>query len=655
MAHDVFISHAHGDKVTAQKVCARLEQLNIGCWIAPRDIRPGADWATSIVDAIRRCQAMVLILSDNANRSAEIPKEVLQALKHGLSIIAFRIEDVAPAGSLDYNLSTVHWLDATSPPIEPYIDDLAAALHEIVGRVEKDSSATTKGDPVAKAGASIRANAGTEPLVSGKEAPPAEGEHGAASAKRTHPRRATIFPPIAFALTVCGILFGAVTIPSPDSLNGFLKISLGAAFFGLALAMLTISRWRARIVIAVASIAIYFGAYFLAYWSASEWKWPNWSVFLLPGVLGAIAVTIALALANPRFWKALPVASACGLLAGALIWQTDLDLANIFTTMLWQVFVGSALAHYAYRNVADSPIARHADWRPVAAVSLAAVLYGSATTIYAVTRPDGGTPQVNAADSLYYRWIPPGKFRMGCSNGDDQCAPDESPQVAITISTGFWLGQSEVTRRAWNRVLGDSSHTVASSAAEADSVDALPVTNVSWTQAAHYCSAISGRLPSESEWEYAARAGSSESRYERLSESAWYANNSGKKLIDANAIPLDRYAKAMTANGNGVHRVEKRDSNSWYLHDMLGNVLEWVEDDYGTGVYESMSKTGGSEAAHFDNGFSPVKVKVVRGGSWYSPEKQVRASARLAEYPDSGYVNVGFRCVWTPASNYGLP
>ena len=132
MAHDVFISYAKEDKVTADALCARLEQHGIRCWIAPRDILPGRDWRVSIVEAIGSARALVLMLSANANLSSEIPKEILQATQKSLPIITFRIEDVTPAGPLSYELNSIHWLDAVTRPLERHIDSLAATLQRLL-------------------------------------------------------------------------------------------------------------------------------------------------------------------------------------------------------------------------------------------------------------------------------------------------------------------------------------------------------------------------------------------------------------------------------------------------------------------------------------------------------------------------------------------
>src|ERR1700751_726604 len=112
MAHDVFISYSSKDKAAADAVCARIEARGIRCWIAPRDVVPGLPYGEAIIDAINTCRIMGLVFSSNANASGHIPKEVERAVSRGVTIIPLRIEDVAPAKSLDYFISSVHWLDA---------------------------------------------------------------------------------------------------------------------------------------------------------------------------------------------------------------------------------------------------------------------------------------------------------------------------------------------------------------------------------------------------------------------------------------------------------------------------------------------------------------------------------------------------------------
>ena len=132
MAHDVFISYSSKDKPAADAACAVLESKGIRCWIAPRDITPGADWGETIVEAIHSSRAFLLIFSGNANTSQQIKREVERAVNKGLPIVPMRIENVLPAKSLEYFLSTPHWLDAFTPPLQHHLDYLAQILRAVL-------------------------------------------------------------------------------------------------------------------------------------------------------------------------------------------------------------------------------------------------------------------------------------------------------------------------------------------------------------------------------------------------------------------------------------------------------------------------------------------------------------------------------------------
>jgi hypothetical protein len=124
MAHDVFISYASKDKYIADAACAVLEANGIRCWIAPRDILPGADWGESIVDALSAARVFVLVFSSNANSSQQIRREVERAVNRGLAVIPLRIEDVPPT-------------NAFSPPLERHLNYLADIIRHILEGEER--------------------------------------------------------------------------------------------------------------------------------------------------------------------------------------------------------------------------------------------------------------------------------------------------------------------------------------------------------------------------------------------------------------------------------------------------------------------------------------------------------------------------------------
>jgi TIR domain len=139
MAFDVFISYAHQDKAMADATCAKLESEGIRCWLAPRDIAPGAEWAASIVDAIESCRVMVLIFSGHTNRSRQVGREVQQAFDRERPVVPFRIENVTPEKSLRYYMDSVHWLDAVTPPVEQHLQRLASAVQALLKATQSDS------------------------------------------------------------------------------------------------------------------------------------------------------------------------------------------------------------------------------------------------------------------------------------------------------------------------------------------------------------------------------------------------------------------------------------------------------------------------------------------------------------------------------------
>jgi len=132
MPYDVFISYSSHDKATADATCAALESAGVRCWIAPRDIVPGAEWGEAIVAGINHCRVMILIFSANANESPQIRREVQRAVSKGIPIIPLRIQDIRPTHSLEYFIGTVHWLDALTPPLEAHLRRLAETVKTLV-------------------------------------------------------------------------------------------------------------------------------------------------------------------------------------------------------------------------------------------------------------------------------------------------------------------------------------------------------------------------------------------------------------------------------------------------------------------------------------------------------------------------------------------
>jgi hypothetical protein len=130
----IFISYAHEDKQAADTVCAMLEQRGLRCWIAPRDVVPGVPYAESILDAISAARVVVLVFSSHANRSPHVLREIDRAVSKGLAILPLRLEDVALSKSMEYLISTPHWMDVQTPPLEQHIGRLADAIAILLDR-----------------------------------------------------------------------------------------------------------------------------------------------------------------------------------------------------------------------------------------------------------------------------------------------------------------------------------------------------------------------------------------------------------------------------------------------------------------------------------------------------------------------------------------
>jgi hypothetical protein len=140
MAHDVFISHSHEDKLLADAVCAELESAGIRCWIAPRDVLAGRDWAESIVEAVDAARVMVLIYSANSANSEHVKKELTIGVKSGTIIVPLRIQDVPLSGMMEYYLVGTHWLDAMDPPSQHEISALVNTVATLLAGANRSDA-----------------------------------------------------------------------------------------------------------------------------------------------------------------------------------------------------------------------------------------------------------------------------------------------------------------------------------------------------------------------------------------------------------------------------------------------------------------------------------------------------------------------------------
>jgi len=145
--HDVFISYATRDKSTADAICATLEARKIRCWIAPRDILPGMNYAVALMNAITASRILVLVFSSQADRSPHTLREVERAVNRSLTVIPFRIENIEPSPGMGYYIGSSHWLDAFPPPLEPHLARLADTVELLLNRQPGVGSAEVRQAP----------------------------------------------------------------------------------------------------------------------------------------------------------------------------------------------------------------------------------------------------------------------------------------------------------------------------------------------------------------------------------------------------------------------------------------------------------------------------------------------------------------------------
>ncbi|MCX7895982.1 MAG: formylglycine-generating enzyme family protein [Thermoanaerobaculum sp.] len=225
--------------------------------------------------------------------------------------------------------------------------------------------------------------------------------------------------------------------------------------------------------------------------------------------------------------------------------------------------------------------------------------------------------------------LPGGSFQRGCVKGDSLCSADEQPRREITL-TPFWMAKTEVTVAQF-RAFVEASGTLMPDQ-PTWSGEHFPVVNVTWEEAQAFCRWLGGRLPTEAEWEYAARGGAAGMRYpgghEITHDEANFDGVEGR----------DQFTKAAP--------VGSFPPNGFGLLDMLGNVWEWCWDWYRDDYYASsppQDPMGPQEGSQ----------KVVRGGSFTSDPGRLRLSYRSSLKPDERWVFTGFRCV-IPGSGEGF-
>lgn len=257
----------------------------------------------------------------------------------------------------------------------------------------------------------------------------------------------------------------------------------------------------------------------------------------------------------------------------------------------------------------------------------------------------GFWPRFNPGTNLAY--IPAGSFVMGSPVAEPARYPTEGPQTTVIISRGFWMGRHEVTQGEFDELLGrNPSHFIGN--------PRRPVEQVEWHEAMAYCDTLTSReqgagrlpagyvyrLPTEAEWEYACRAGTSSAFQQGDALRSGMANFQGTFEYPPCGDQTDHCPNPAGVFLGETAPVGSYAPNAWGLHDMHGNVYEWCADWWGE------SLPGGSVTD--PSGPAETAPKVIRGGGWQSFAADCRSASRLDSNPIHGNYDVGFRVVLAP-------
>jgi sulfatase modifying factor 1 len=265
-----------------------------------------------------------------------------------------------------------------------------------------------------------------------------------------------------------------------------------------------------------------------------------------------------------------------------------------------------------------------------------------------------GQIRIDGCLKAKFVWIPAGDFTMG-SRKDEADRREDENLVAVRITRGFWLGQTEVTQSEWTRVMQTTPWRGRTSVREGDDYAA---TYVSWNEALTFCKRLTATergtgqlpegwkftLPTEAQWEYACRAATTTrfsfgSADAGLMDHGWFdknTTNAGDK--DASKFPRRR---SLNAGQRYAHQVALKTPNPWGLYDMHGNVSEWCRDTYVRDLHDGDDPEVSA----------PGALRVVRGGSWVLGPRFCRSADRDWSEPAERKNSLGFRPALVRSAN----
>jgi formylglycine-generating enzyme required for sulfatase activity len=352
----------------------------------------------------------------------------------------------------------------------------------------------------------------------------------------------------------------------------------------------------------------------------------------------------------------------------------------ILATLVW---VSASLAWaWQPRHVPAAEASKLAAPAPCAATMAAngtsAVADGARLELPQAAKP--GT-RMRTPSGVEMVWIPAGEFSIGSSPEDrarilrlaDRKVPimpddvnDEGFGIRITLKLGFWMARYEVTQSQWKAVMGNNPSYWQGARNRLANDEAMPVERVSYEDVQAFLRRLNERndgyiyrLPSEAEWEYACRAGTTTDYAGPLDEMSWYANNSGEKYLDVYAIyaakaeryfnPQQLWQQHLQPNGNQPHPVGARPPNAWGLYDMHGNVWEWVAGtETVLGYVEPFPRDGSSNLLEPERAGRVRFYAVIRGGAYHNAAWQCRSAERDNTLTIDRFNTIGFRVVAVP-------
>jgi formylglycine-generating enzyme required for sulfatase activity len=555
--HDVFVSYSSKDKNWADAACAVLERHRVRCWIAPRDITPGDEWGAAIVKGIHDSRMMVLIFSGHANDSGQVRREVERAISQGMNVLPVRIEDIRPEGAMEYALGNMHWLDAFTPPVKQQLEVLARSVQTLLGREVEPAPAPAPAAAKPAAVAPVRSPEGARVI----------GDQPATT--RANRR----------------------TEPKSDRL-----VESGETEDAMAAAP-----------------------------SIAQTEWPRW---VWPAVaLGVLMLGLFAAWMGGVFKVKTP--------DGVIVLENVPKDSEILVdgTKISFTWPGASQPVEIRTVPGQHRVEVHTEGFRTFGTDLTIKTEGSEEVTVRLEPLVNEPKVITNSIGMKLVLIPAGEFLMGSPDSDKDAEPQEKPQHRVRITRPFYLGATEVTQGQYRAVSGENPSHYKSS-------DDLPVEMVSWNDAIAFCNRLSEReglkpfyklsaleessgdgyrLPTEAEWEYACRAGST-TRFSfgdddaSLEEYGWFLGNSDVK----------------------THPVGQKRANAFGLYDMHGNDWEWCWDGYDKDYYR---QSPGADPL----GPSQAAGRVIRGGSWAYDPRSGRSANRNSNAPGYRKYTLGFR------------